>query len=93
MSRMTPETGLKHAIKDYLSLKGVFWWYNLAGIGAMKGIPDMFALRGGKLYAIEVKAPKGVLSGYQTEFLAAVESAGGVSVVARSLDDIIKYIP
>jgi len=90
---MTEETGTKHAIKDYLSLKGVFWWYNLAGIGAYKGIPDIFALHKGVLYAIEVKAQKGKVSDAQADFLVRVNRAGGVPLVARSLEDVMKALP
>ena len=89
---MTPETSTKYAIKDYLNLKGVFNWYNLAGMGAMKGIPDMFALHKGVLYGIEVKAPKGKVSDHQADFLVRLNRAGGVPIVARSLDDVMRII-
>ncbi len=89
---MTEETSLKHAIKDYLGYKGVMHWYNLAGMGAYKGLPDIFALHRGKLYGIEVKAPRGVVSGHQEAFLSKLKEEGGVSIVARSLDDVMDVI-
>lgn len=86
---MTLETALKHSIKQYLDLKGVFHWYSLAGIGAYKGIPDLFALHKGILYGIEVKAPKGVISIHQAEFGRRMVRAGGVFILAKSLDEIM----
>ena len=92
MAKITPETSVKSVIKDYLNIKGVFNWYNLAGIGAQKGIPDMFALHKGVLYAIECKSAKGKVSDHQADFLVRVNRAGGVPIVARSLDDVMKHI-
>ena len=88
----TLETSTKHAIKDYLNLKGVFHWYNLQGIGAQHGIPDICALHKGVFYAIEVKTPTGKITDKQADFLVLVNRAGGVPVVARSLDDIMSII-
>ena len=42
--------------------------------------------------AIEVKTPRGRVRDEQRAFLAAVESAGGVAVVARSADDAVRAI-
>lgn len=46
----------------------------------------------GRYVAIETKAPKGVLSEDQKNFKAAVEAAGGLYIVARSLDDVIQAL-
>lgn len=89
---MTEETATKHAIKDYLNLKRVTWWYNLAGIGAYKGLPDLFAVYKGVIYGIEVKTAKGKLSEWQGDFLERLKDAGGVAIVARSLEDVMEVI-
>ncbi|MEK6880386.1 MAG: VRR-NUC domain-containing protein [Nanoarchaeota archaeon] len=89
---MTPETALKQQIKHYLQLKRVMFWSNLQGLGAHKGLPDIFALRAGIIYAIEVKTKKGNLSEYQQEFLKEIELNGGISIVARKLEDVIEKI-
>lgn len=89
---MTLETSIKHAIKDYLTLKGIFWWYNLAGLGAQKGIPDLFALKDGTLYGLEVKTPQGVVSGHQEAFGEWLTKAGGIFLVVRSLDDVMAIL-
>lgn len=88
---MTPETALKHQIKDYLDLKGIFHFPILQGLGAAKGIPDRIAVKDGMIYAIEVKAPKGRMSPAQFEFCAKVRRAGGVYVEARSLEDVMTH--
>lgn len=90
---MTPESQIKGQIKKYLDLKQVFWWYNLAGMGAYKGIPDIFAIKDGVIYGIEVKTPKGVLSPHQVEFQALLTKHGGLYLTARSVEDVIKLFP
>lgn len=89
---MTPETSIKKTVKDYLNLKRYFWWYNLAGLGAYKGIPDIFILYEGKLYGVEFKSKQGKLSDYQARFQFNMEKAGGKYIVARSLEDVQKYL-
>lgn len=88
----TPETALKQQIKQYLQLKRIMFWYNLAGIGAYKGLPDIFVLRAGIIYAIEVKTSKGILSRYQKDFLNNIELNGGIAIVARKLEDVMEKI-
>lgn len=89
---MTEETAIKHQIKDYLKLKGIFYWYNLQGMGAYKGIPDMCAVKDGVIYGIEVKRPKGKQSENQLEFEGKFNTAGGKYIVARSLEDIMSVL-
>ncbi|MFN7088388.1 MAG: VRR-NUC domain-containing protein [Candidatus Paceibacteria bacterium] len=89
---MTEETILKNQIKDYLNIKQVFWWYNLQGLGSQKGIPDLFALKNGVLFAIEVKSPKGKLSEAQENFLERIKLNGGTVIIARKLEDIEKFL-
>lgn len=89
---MTEETEIKKQIKDYLKLKRVFFWYNLAGIGAYKGIPDISAIHNGKFYGIEVKKRTGHLSEHQEEFKIRCEDGGGVYVTARKVEDVMELI-
>lgn len=46
----------------------------------------------GRFFAIEVKAPKGKQSDEQASFQKAVENAGGIYILARSLEDVQKVI-
>jgi Holliday junction resolvase len=97
------ESDIQRAILDYLSIKRIFHWRNNSGalktegghfvrFGAV-GSPDIFALHKGVLYAIEVKTKKGRVSDAQAQFLVQVNRAGGVPLVARSLDDVMKKLP
>ena len=87
---MTLETQLKHQCRDYLKMKSIFRWHNLAGIGVYPGIPDDFILVKGVLYGLEYKAPKGHLSPYQEAFKANLEANGGKFIEVRDLNDILK---
>lgn len=87
---MTPETIIKNQVKDYLKLKGIFYYHNLQGIGAYKGIPDLIAVKGGLYYGLEIKRPTGKQSEYQVEFQKKLEKAGGKYLLISSLEDIMK---
>ena len=89
---MTKETILKKQIKQYLNLKRCFWWYNLQGMGAYKGVPDIFVYKKGMLYAIEAKAPKGKTSPYQDAFLELIKENNGVPIIAKRLEDVMEYL-
>lgn len=58
----------------------------------MKGIPDRIAVKNGKFYAIEVKAPNGRMSDYQVDFRHRLTMAGGIYIEARSLEDVMKHL-
>ena len=63
----------------------------LAKLGAAKGIPDRIAVKDGRFYGIEVKAPRGRMSEFQASFRDELVAAGGVYIEARSLDDVMAY--
>lgn len=95
---MVTEAPIQKAIIDYLTLKRYFFWRN--NTGAMKtersfvrfgtpGAPDIFLIKNGFLWGIEVKAPKGRLSEHQTSFRDRMQEAGGTYIVAHSLDEVI----
>lgn len=93
------EAPIQKAIIDYLTFKRHFFWRNNSGafkaphgsfirFGAL-GSPDIFLLKEGKLWGIEVKSPTGQLSPYQETFGASLGVNGGKYLVARSVDDVI----
>ena len=53
------------------------------------GISDIIGCYRGRMIAIELKAPKGVLSDAQQVFIDKVNAAGGIGFVARTLDEVI----
>lgn len=60
----------------------------------IRGVPDIFLMRnnglGSVLYGIEVKSDSGYQSEHQKSFQAQFCANGGVYILARSVDDIIK---
>jgi hypothetical protein len=52
------------------------------------GSADIFALRVGVLYGIEVKRPGGKQSDAQNEFQTQLEAAGGRYIVAFNIDGV-----
>lgn len=46
----------------------------------------------GQIYGIEVKAPKGAQSDFQRAWQAEFEKAGGIYILARSLDEVKKIL-
>lgn len=50
--------------------------------------PDMVGQRFARFLSIEVKAPKGVVPPHQRNWAAAVVNAGGIAIVARSVEDV-----
>ena len=55
-----------------------------------KGVPDILGCYKGRLIGIEVKTPRGVVSGDQERFIKNLNEAGGLAFVARSVEDVIK---
>jgi hypothetical protein len=88
---MTPETQEKKAIKEYLSLRGVFYYHNLAGLGVFKGIADLTAIKNGKCYQIEVKVGDHKQTPHQANFQKEWEAHGGI-YICGGLGEVIKYL-
>jgi hypothetical protein len=93
------EKATQAAILQYLTLKGVFHYRQNSGafktdaggfyaIGT-KGAPDIICVVGGRYIGIEVKDAKGRLNENQIAFQKRLEAAGGLYLVAYSLDDVI----
>ena len=70
-------------------------FYHIGVVGA----PDIFAVKKtalgnlmcGQVYGIEVKSEKGVLSDNQKNFQLDFEKAGGIYIIARSIEDVQKF--
>ena len=57
-----------------------------------RGFPDVVAFYKNKIYFIEVKSKVGRQSDDQKGFQKLAESAGLIYILARSVDEIMKYI-
>ena len=82
------ETDIRRQVTDYLQLRQYFCFYVLQGLGAYKGIPDLIAVKNGRVLFIELKTPRGRQSEYQRKFQADLEAHGGEYVLCRGVDDL-----
>ena len=65
-------------------------WFNT---GLPKGHPDLYAVRSGKIYYIEVKTPTGKVSAEQEHFIATMRDRYGcVAGVVRSVEDAERLV-
>lgn len=89
---MTEETALKHQIKDYLKLRGIFNYHLLAGMGAYKGCPDRVMHYQGRVIYLEIKKLKGKLSDNQIIFQEQCKNDRVEYLVVRELEFLIEYL-
>ena len=102
-----PESKLVRACLDYLRLVGVAAWRNQSGMvfaehqgkrrairmGAKGGADIIGCLPpNGRTLAVECKVPPNKLTPEQDAFLAAIRRAGGLAIVAESIDDVMEAI-
>lgn len=84
------EAEITKQIRDYLKLMRIFHWKQLQGLGSTPGIADIIGIYQHKPLAIEVKTEKGKLSVQQEAFLKNWQNEGGIAILARSIEDVIK---
>ncbi len=86
---MSAEKKVENQIKRYLDSLGAYH-VKIHGSAYMPaGTPDILACVRGTFVGIEVKKPKGgVVSELQKLKIKQVINAGGISFVARSVDDV-----
>ena len=82
------ETDIRRQIQDYLRIRGWFVFYILQGLGAYKGIPDLIAVKSGRVLFIELKTARGRQSDHQKKFQADLEAAGGEYILCRGAEDL-----
>lgn len=95
------ESEIQKQCIDYLKAHGFFVWRNhvqrvkISGGSAnnpAKGSPDIFAIKQGTFYAIEVKTPIGKVSQIQRTWLQTAKDHGAVSMVVRSIEELIQFL-
>jgi hypothetical protein len=92
------ESEVQRAILDWLEWHHIFHYRNNSGafIDAQKhfyrfgalGSPDIICVINGRFIGIEVKAHGGKQSEHQKEFQRRLETAGGLYILAYSVDDL-----
>ncbi len=91
---------LRHALPV-----NALWWHTpngeardkrtaakLRAYGVRPGIPDLFIIWGDRLFAIELKAKNGRLSGPQTDVLTILTENMVANAVCRSVDDVEAFL-
>lgn len=84
------EKQITASIRQLLKTLGIFHWKQFQTLGSPLGIADILGIYNGKMFAVEVKAPKGRLSPQQERFLNIIREQGGIAILAYSVDDVIR---
>lgn len=100
------EKDIQRTIMDYLQVKGYFFFRN--NTGAMSGFHngkkwfmhfgavgsgDILGMtKEGRFFSIEVKMPGKYPTPAQKEWIERVTASGGISFIARSLEDVEKVL-
>lgn len=86
---MTPEKKVENQIKRYLDKLGAYH-VKIHGSAYMPaGTPDILACIKGRFIGIEVKKPNGgVVSALQKLKIKQIKNAGGVALVATSVEEV-----
>jgi hypothetical protein len=100
--RATSEQAIQRAIFQHLRARGapgVFAFHPanggyrkrveaaiMKGLGVVAGVPDVIAIRDGRVFALEVKAEGGRATDAQLACIAALREAGAFTCIAEGLD-------
>jgi hypothetical protein len=99
----TKENKVQSDILKHLKAKGILCWRNnntavydpkingYRSFNGMKGVGDILAVHNGVFYSIECKANT-KQSPDQILFQKRLEHAGGVYIVARSIEDVDNFL-
>jgi VRR-NUC domain len=103
-----PEDAIQRAVFEHLAVRGasdVFAFHPanggwrsrieaaiLKGLGVRSGVPDVIAIKAGRAYALELKAPGGQITATQRAAHAALRAAGAAVAVADGLDAAIEQL-
>ena len=86
------EAAVTAQIRGMLNTLGIFHWKVYQTLGCMPGVSDIIACYNGRLVAIEVKRPNGRPTAQQQRFLDMINRSGGLGIVARSADGVIRAL-
>lgn len=86
----TPEKRVKDACVEVLKTFGAYYFFPVMGGYGRSGIPDIIACYKGYFIAIECKAGFNKTTPLQDKELAAIATAGGITLVIR--EDTIELL-
>jgi hypothetical protein len=64
----------------------------MKSLGWFAGLPDLFAIHNGRIFAIELKAEKGRATDKQLECLDRLRQAGAIVAVATGIDEALRKL-
>lgn len=64
-------------------------WFNT---GLPRGFSDLFAIKNGKIYFIEVKKPSGVIRADQLNFIKQMQSKGCTAGIVYSVEEAVELV-
>ena len=84
-----PEKKVENKIKKYLDSLGAYYLKVHGSMYQPSGTPDILACINGRFVGIEVKRPNGgTVSALQKSKLKKIETAGGIALVVRSVEEV-----
>ena len=86
------EKTIENNIKTYLKSKGAYYFKHHGNQYSQVGVPDIIACYKGRFIGIEVKNETGKTSPLQDVNIQQIKNAGGISFVARRVEDVRKVI-
>lgn len=88
------EKELLTLIKDWLRLRGVFFFRVHQSLGSTPGLPDLVLIHklNGRPVYLELKASKGRPSHYQIAFAQEAGKAGAIAIISSDFDYIVKIL-
>lgn len=87
----TPEGKVKKAIKEWLKVRGVWFFMPVPTGRGVIGIPDFICCWNGYFIAIEAKSKTGRPTPAQKGNLEDITRAGGVALVVHSAAELEEY--
>ena len=90
----TPEGRVKNAVKKVLNERGVYYYMPVSNGFGRVGAPDFICCYRGHFFGVETKAPgcERNTTPNQDREKAAIEAAGGISIVTSQVNDVIQII-
>jgi len=86
------EKSIETKIKQYLTSIGAYHFKYHGGKYSRVGVPDIIVCYKGRFIGIEVKNEGGKLSPLQEINLQLIKNSGGISIIARSLEEVKNVI-
>ena len=86
----TPEGKLTKKVKTFLDKQPIFYWK--VSDKYTSGIPDIVGCKGGKFFAIELKAPGEKPRKLQTMIIRRIKNSGGDVLATDNYDAVTEFI-